>query len=169
VINDQAPLPSAYRRLGRWRWDKLPYSKRERWLSEAPAVADIRPPTVTPVAAAKGRLRTARLLLRTNGADSVTLVGLEDADIRSAGVDGFVRPIDRSVKKDKYYLSCFGRSCDGQSMTIVIGKPGSVELTIIGSRSGLPPSAARLVAARPKFARPQYSPDATITVSRLRI
>jgi hypothetical protein len=169
VINDQAPLPSAYRRLGEWRWARLPYSKRKRWLIEAPAVAALTPPSVTAVAAGIGRLRTVKLLLRTNGADSVTLVAPEDSDIRSAGVDGFVRPIDRSVKDDKYYLQCFGRSCDGQSMTIVIGKRGAVDLTIVGSRSVLPPSAARLVGARPKFARPQYSPDATITVSRLRV
>lgn len=169
VVNDHSPLPSAYRRLGRWRWAKLPYSKRERWLSAAPAVAGIKPPTATPIAIAKGRLRTVQLLLGTNGADSVTLVAPEDADIRSAGVEGFVRPIVRSVKKDKYYLQCFGRSCDGQSLTIVIGNPDAVEFTIVGSRSGLPPSAARLVAARPKFARPQYSSDATITTSRLRI
>jgi hypothetical protein len=169
VINDQAKLPSAYGRLGQWRWAKLPYSKRERWLSAAPALADMKPPTATPLAIAKGSPRAVKLLLRTNGADSVTLVAPEDADIRSAGVEGFVRPIDRSVKEDKYYLQCFGRSCDGQAMTIVIGNPKPVELTIVGSRSGLPPSAARLVAARPKFARPQYSPDATITVSRLKI
>ncbi len=169
VVNDRAPLPPAYRRLGQWRWAKLPYSKRDRWLSAAPAVAEIKAPTATAIAIANGRPRTVKLLLRANGADSVTLVAPEGADIRSAGVDGFVRPIDRSVKKDKYYLSCFGRSCDGQTMTIVIGKPGAVEFTIVGLRSGLPSSAARLIAARPKFARPHYSPDATITVSRLRI
>jgi hypothetical protein len=169
VVNDHAPLPAAYRRLGQWRWARLPYSKRDRWLSAAPAVAEIKPPIATAIAIAKGRPRTVKLRLRTNGADSVTLVVPEDADIRSAGVEGFVRPIDRSVKKDKYYLSCFGRSCDGQSMTIVIGNPNVVEFTIVGLRSGLPASAARLTAARPKFARPQYSPDATITMSRLRI
>jgi hypothetical protein len=169
VINDHAALPPAYRRSGLWRWAKLPYSKRERWLSAAPAVTRMSPPTATPIDIAKGRQRIVRLLLRTNGADSVTLVAPENADIRFAGVEGFVRPIDRSVKEDKYYLQCFGRSCDGQAMTILIGNPKPVELTIVGSRSGLPPSAARLIAARPKFARPQYSPDATITVSRLRI
>ena len=169
VINDRSPLPAAYRQLGEWRWAELPYSKRERWLAAAPAIAGIQPPTVTPVENTSGRPRTVKLLLRTNRADSITLVAPEDADIRSAGVDGFVRPIDRSVKKDKYYLQCFGRSCDGQAMTIVIGNPKPVEFTVVGSRSGLPPSAARLVAARPKFARPQYSPDSTITISRLRI
>jgi hypothetical protein len=169
VINDHAALPSAYRRIGEWRWAKLPYSERKRWLSAAPAVAGLKPPTATAVAIANGRPRIVKLLLRTNGADSVTLVAPEDADIRSAGVEGFVRPIDRSVKEDKYYLQCFGRSCDGQSMTIVVGKPGAVELTIVGTRFGLPPGAARLVAARPKFARPQYSPDSTITIGRVRI
>ena len=169
VVNDHAALPAAYRRSGEWRWAKLPYSKRERWLGAAPTIGEIKPPTATPIAIAKGRPRTVKVLLRTNGADSVTLVGPENADIRSAGVDGFVRPIDRSVKKDKYYLQCFGRSCDGQSMTVVVGNQRAVELTVVGTRFGLPPSAARLIANRPKFSRPQYSPDATITISRLRI
>ena len=169
IVNDLAPLPPAYRRLGQWRMDKPPYSKRDRWMSAAPAIADIKLPLVTLIATAKGRPRTVKLRLRTNGADSITLIAPEDADIRSAGVDGFVRPIDRSVKEDKYYLQCFGRSCDGQTMTIVIGNPAAVEFMVIGSRSGLPPSAASLVAARPKLSRPQYSPDSTITVSRLRI
>jgi hypothetical protein len=169
VVNDLAPLPPAYGRLGQWRMDKPAYSQRNRWMSAAPAVADIKPPTVTLVAAANGPPRMVKLRLRTNGADSITFIAPEDADIRSAGVDGFVRPIDRSVKEDKYYLQCFGRSCDGQTMTIVIGNPAAVEFMVVGSRAGLSPNAAPLVGIRPKLSRPQYSPDSTITFSRLKI
>jgi hypothetical protein len=44
-----------------------------------------------------------------------------------------------------------------------------VELTLVGSRSGLPQSAQPLIAGRPQFARPQYLPDATLTVAKIRL
>jgi len=54
-------------------------------------------------------------------------------------------------------------------MEIVIGKAGPVEAIVLGSRPGLPASARTLLDARPRHARPQYSPDATVTMSRLRL
>jgi hypothetical protein len=39
--------------------------------------------------------------------------------------------------------------------------------TLIGSRRGLPAIAKPLLEQRPRFARPQYSPDATLTISRV--
>ena len=37
------------------------------------------------------------------------------------------------------------------------------------SGNGLPASAARSFAARPRFARPQYTPDETITVAHVKL
>jgi hypothetical protein len=39
--------------------------------------------------------------------------------------------------------------------------------TLIASRRGLPATAEMLVEQRPKFARAQYSPDATMTIARV--
>ena len=42
-------------------------------------------------------------------------------------------------------------------------------VTIIGTRYGLPASARPLVEARPANAAPQYMPDATISIERLKL
>jgi hypothetical protein len=64
---------------------------------------------------------------------------------------------------------CSGRSCDGLELTIVQARAHPAIFTLVGSRSGLPPSAQQLIAARPRFARPQYAPDQTVTFARIKI
>ena len=171
ILNDRAPLPAAYRKLGDWRWTKLSHSDRMRWLASAPQIAGLKPPTVEPIAepiaVEKGRPRTVHLILHPNGAASVALIGPEGADIRSAGVNGFVRPIDQSVKNEKYYVQCFGRSCDGLNLQINLGQSDPVQFVLVGSTPSLPASARPLLQARPRFARPQYTPDETVTLSRV--
>jgi hypothetical protein len=81
-------------------------------------------------------------------------------------VSGFVRPIDAAAEDGKYFIDCFGRSCDGATLEVVIGQPKPIEFLILGSRAPLPPSAAPLLAARPKFARPQYNRDESIVFTR---
>jgi hypothetical protein len=39
----------------------------------------------------------------------------------------------------------------------------------MGIRSGLPAAAGPLVRARPRLAEPQYSPDSTIAVGKVRL
>jgi hypothetical protein len=67
-----------------------------------------------------------------------------------------------------YSLTCTGRSCDGQVLELLLG-PSPVVLTVVGTRWLLPPAAAPLKAAQPRFARAQYVPDATVLVGRVRI
>lgn len=171
VVNDGKPVPDAYAAVGKWTRGKLPYSDRPRWLAQAPAISGQTPPTAEPVPqpAAQGKLRTIQLKLHANGADSIGLIAGKDSDIRAAGVDGSMRPFDRSARKQKYYLTCFGRSCDGLSLKIVAGTEKPIEFMLVGVRRGLPSSAAPLIAARPKNARPQYLPDQTLTVSRIKL
>ena len=93
----------------------------------------------------------------------------EDARIRAAGVRGYVRPIDAAAEDGPYIVACSGRSCDGIELTIVQGKTTPTVFTLVGLRSGLPASAQPLLAARPKFARPQYAPDQTIAFARVKL
>jgi hypothetical protein len=170
VLNDGAALPSGFGPRGYWERRKLPYSERMRWLTEAPPTARIKPPTAQPfddpIAIEKGKPRTRTILLRTNGADSIDLIAPEGADIRAAGIGGFVRPFDETAK-GRTSISCFGRSCDGASLTIIFGNSDPVPFTLVGARRSLPPEAAPLIRARPKFARPQYVPDETVTLTRI--
>jgi hypothetical protein len=169
AINDGAGLPSHFRAEGEWRWDKLPYSERKRWVTAAPPIAGLQAPVVQAVSQVQnGGQRTVTVRLQANGSDRISLIAPEDARISSAGVPGYVRPIDMH-EDGKYDIDCFGRSCDGLTLTLVIDQAKPVEFLIAGSRAGLPSAAAPLLAARPRFARPQYSRDETIAFTRAKL
>lgn len=167
VLNDRAPLPDAYRRRAEWRTGELPYSERKRWLSDAPPSAGLAAPALQLV----GKVREAdgrrvRLRIAANGAQSIALVSRKKADIRAAGAAGYLRQIDQS-DEGRTVVRCFGRSCDGAVLDLVIGGAEPMDLTLVSWRPQLPAGARPLLAARPKLARPQYAPDGSITVQRI--
>jgi hypothetical protein len=167
VVNDGADLARGYGGLAGWRRAELPYLDGKRWVAPAATLADERPPKLHLLAGKQtGKLRTIAFRLEPNGAESVTLVADKEAGITSAGTAGFVRPIAPDAK-GKYYLQCFGRSCGGAviEFTTAVSKP--LTITLVGSRRGLPATAHALLDQRPRFARPQYSADSTITISRV--
>jgi hypothetical protein len=167
VVNDHSPLPQAYRSVGAWKWTKLPNIDRLRWLAPAPAVAGTTAPVVEITSDQPGQgVRTVTFRILSNGADRVLIMGDKDAQIRAAGVVGYVRPIDPKAK-GKYQLVCSGRSCDGLTMQFTTAVSKRLNFMLIGSRSGLPEAAQPLIAGRPKFARPQYLPDETVTISKI--
>jgi hypothetical protein len=168
VVNDRKPLPAAWASLGQWRLGTLPGGTRQRWLSPARAVAGLSPARVLPVeAAAAPGGRRVRLRLQPNGADSIVVILPKEAVVAGLGIPGQVRSFDRTAK-GPYSLACTGRACDGQVVELLIG-PKPVEVEVVGTRWALPPAAAPLIAARPATARPQYLPDATIMVERVRL
>ena len=162
VLNDGAPLPSAYRAMGAWRRGTVPYTGRPRWLASAPLEPWAEPADVQLVRQVQdGGERTLTVRLYSRGNDQMALIAPTKAQIRSAGVAGFVRPIDQT-EPGKTSINCFGRSCDGAVLTLVVEKAAPLDLLVVGSKAGLPPQAAPLLAGRPQFARPQYARDATI-------
>ena len=169
VLNGMARLPDAYKAAGEWRWDKLGHADGQRWVANAPA-ASVTPPAIERLGMVRnGEERTITVRLRPNGGERIVLIAPDDARIHAAGTPGFVRPIDAAAEDGKYLISCFGRSCERMTLEIVIGQARPIEFTLIGVRRGLPRSAAPLVAARPKFARPQYAPDQSIVFTRTKL
>lgn len=167
ILNDAAPVPEIYRKSGEWKRDKLAFSDRPRWIAPAPADPAARAPDVELLSQVRnGNERTLMLRLIANGSERIELIAPEDAKVRGAGMQGFVRPIDAGAEDGKYFIDCFGRSCDGAALQLTIGRQTPVEFLILGSRAPLPPSAAPLLAARPKFARPQYNRDESIAFAR---
>ena len=165
VLNDGAPLPYA----GHWRRGELPFSDRPRWISAAPADATAAAPTIQLLSQVDaGTERTLTVRLSSNGNEHVTLIAPADARIRSAGVGGFVRPIDQK-EEGKHFIDCFGRSCDGATLQLTTGQQKPIHFLVLGSRATLPPDAAPLLAGRPRFARPQYSRDETIVFTRVNL
>jgi len=170
ILNDGAALPGAYDRFGKWNQGKLPFSERRRWFASAPGEPGIQPPSVRVIeAVANGGERRIKLRLEAHGAERILLIAPPEAYLRSAGVTGFVRPIGSADSEGQFTISCTGRSCDGMELSIDLNSAKPVEFTLVGSRNGLPASADPLVRARPKFARPQYTPDETVAISRVKL
>ncbi|HEX5259801.1 MAG TPA: M20/M25/M40 family metallo-hydrolase [Sphingomicrobium sp.] len=170
VLNDGAALPKAYQSMARWHWGKLPSAERLRWLAPAPPAPDIQAPAIQLLeSVVDGSEHMIRVRLNMNGAERIALIAPEDAHIRTAGVSGFVRPIGNADSSGKFTIICTGRSCDGAELSIDLLTPKPVTVTLVGSRNGLPATAAPLVSGRPGFARPQYTPDETVTISRVNL
>lgn len=170
ILNDGAPLPSGYSRMGPWRHGKFDFSERQRWLATAPTEPRLWPAWVQPVEIVNnGSERAVTLRLRTNGAERMVLVAPEEAHVRSAGVAGFIRPLGDAGEGGKSTISCTGRSCDGAELTIDIRSAKPVRFTVVGSRNGLPETGALLIHARPRFARAQYVPDETVTITHVKL
>ena len=169
VTNDGAALPKGFGDPLGWHRGELPYIDGKRWIAPAASIADLRAPQLELTGkAVHGKSRTVTFRLRPNGAESVSLIADKDAGILSGGTGGYVRPIDPDAT-GKYYLQCYGRSCDGAVIQFTTTFAKSLTMTLVGSRRGLPATAHALMEQRPKFARPQYSPDATLTISRIRL
>jgi hypothetical protein len=166
VLNDAASLPAGAG--SGWTRGKLPFSNRPRWLAPAPTDAKIpAAPGVQRLGEVrKNNSRTLTLRFLSAGFDRIELVAPANAKILAAGAAGYVRPIDATVQEGKYYIDCFGRSCDGLTFQLVIGQLKPVDVLVLGYHGGLPPSAGSLLSARPKFARPQYNRDETIAFAR---
>jgi hypothetical protein len=167
VVNDGALLAENFGNVAGWRRGELPHIEGKRWITPTAAIASLAPPRLHLIGNSRqGGLRTVIFRIESNGADSVTLIGAKDAQIVSAGAAGFVQPIAPDTEGN-YYLGCSGRSCDGAVMQFTTRDAKPMPFTLIGSRRGLPATAKALLDQRPRFARPQYSPDATLTISRV--
>jgi hypothetical protein len=171
IVNDRAPLPSSFARFGPWRQGTLPgLGRRQRWV--APALPQ--PGLVAPrVLAAQSRAvpggRLVQLRLQANGADSVSLLAEDGSRVIAAGAPSQLRRFDPGAAPGPASLTCTGRSCDGTLLALQLKGTQPLQLTIVGTHWGLPAAAAPLQALRPVHARPQYLPDATILIGRLRV
>jgi hypothetical protein len=170
VLNDGRRLPPAEERLAQWRGGKLPFSERMRAIAPAPLLPGNQAPSIEPLEiVSQGTDRTLRLRLKANGAERVTLIAPAGANVRAAGVSGFLRSIGSADPSEKVTVSCTGRSCDGMELRIDQANAKPNAFIVIGSRNGLPQSAAPLIRARPGDARPQYTPDQTIAFTRVKL
>jgi hypothetical protein len=168
VVNDGAALPERFQAMGEWRRGKLPWSPRER--SWRPAEGKASVPEIERLSDKRTeRGRTVSLRLRPMGADTVLLRLPPQAQARAVRAGASERVIGRGHAKDPYFVRCHGRSCDGLRIDLLLAQPEPIDAMIIGITSGLPDAAAPLVAARPAHAAPQYAPDSTIGMARIRL
>ncbi|HYD38040.1 MAG TPA: M20/M25/M40 family metallo-hydrolase, partial [Allosphingosinicella sp.] len=168
VVNDGAPLPPGYGEAFE-RGVEVPWSGRERWAAPAPSLA-LPPPGVETVArraTADGRLLSLRLA--ANGAETILVRAKPEAGFLAVRAGRDVVRFGAGSKKDDFVLRCFGRSCDGIRIDLLLESRSPVEATVVGIRPGLPTAAAPLIRSRPPLAEPQYSPDSTVAVGKVRL
>ncbi|HEY0412188.1 MAG TPA: M20/M25/M40 family metallo-hydrolase [Allosphingosinicella sp.] len=167
VLTDGAPLPGLFK--GFDEGVKVPWSTAKRSTAGAPPLP-LPPPRVEVLAerpTPAGRLLTLRLA--SGGVEAVLLRAEPEAGLRAVRVAGSYAAFGKGGKKDPFFLRCQGRSCDGAVIDLLVAGPKPAELTLVGIRSGLPAAAAPLVRARPADAQPQYAPDQSYAVVRLRV
>jgi hypothetical protein len=169
IGSKQAPLPAAFDRFGPWQSGPLPYNKRTRWLAEAPLMEGPRGQlTLISSRIANGQ-RLLRLKLDRAGADSLLLRFDEDTPVLAMGRPGQRRLIDEDADKGPSAIRCTGRRCDGLEVEILLGTAKPVVAMLVATRFAPPPEAAPLIAARPRNAHPQYSPDSQVRVRAIRL
>jgi hypothetical protein len=170
AYHDHGPLPEAAAALGRWeRGVEVPWSGYRRW-----AVAAAGPAVAPPALERLGERivagnRLIRFRLRMRGSDVVRIVGPKDARFLAASAGGSLRRFGRGEAKEKPVFRCHGRSCDGLDVDLLVAGTAPLDATLVGSRSGLPPPGAALAKARPGTAQPQYVPDTTVAVGKVRL
>jgi hypothetical protein len=167
VVNDGAPLPAAFR--GFERGVEVPWSGRKRWAAPGPGLA-LEPPRAEKLAeraTPRGRVLTIRL--KANGAGAVLLRAAPEAGLVAVRAGATPVRFGGGRASDDFVLRCAGRSCDGLRIDLLVAGKAPIEATIICVTSGLPGAAAPLVRARPALAEPQYSPDSTIAIGKVRL
>ncbi|MFL6844615.1 MAG: M20/M25/M40 family metallo-hydrolase [Allosphingosinicella sp.] len=164
IVGDGAALPGGFAPVKNVAW-----SGRPRWAAPAP-LQPIEPPVLTKAGEqAVGGGRRLRLRMASRGAETVVLRTASDSGLLAAGAAGRPLRFGGGGKTEDFVLRCLGRSCDGGELELVFAGRAPVELIVIGIRAGLPAAAAPLVRARPANAAPQYSPDSTIALDRVKL
>lgn len=169
IASKQAPLPQAFDRMGPWHAGPLPFNKRQRWLAEAPLMEGPRGGLVLRSSRVANGKRVVRLRLGRAGADSLLLRFDDDTPVLAMGLPGRLRAIDKNAEQGPSVLRCTGRRCDGLEVEILLGTARPVIAMLVAIRFMPPPEAAPLLAARPRDAHPQYSPDSQVRVRAVRL
>jgi len=167
VATKQAPLPRGY--PGQWSKQVLPYNGRTRWVSAAPLLDTPIPSAIILSTEPSGAGRTVRLSLSPGGGNTVAIRFQKNAKLLALGLAGSPVALPPKGEPDKPLLRCTGRSCEGLQIEAIFADNRPIEVELFSTRFGLPPQGQPLEAARPRNAIPQYAPDSTITMSRVKL
>jgi hypothetical protein len=167
AYHDRGPLPSPFKAAGNVRRDvEVPWSGYKRW------AVDVKGPAIAPPEMERlgersvGPNRLVTLRMRTRGADVVRLIGAEGVRFLAVRAGGSTRGYG---EKGEAVLRCHGRSCNGMVFELLIAGKAPAEATVVGSRSGLPHEAAAVARSRAGNVQPQYVPDTSLAVDRIRL
>jgi hypothetical protein len=108
-------------------------------------------------------------VLSPGGGDAVTIRFAKETRLLALGLAGAPERLPPSGPPEKPLLRCTGRSCEGLTIEAVLADRRPIEAELFSYKFALPPEGSGLEAKRPKNAIPQYAPDSTITMTRLRL
>jgi hypothetical protein len=167
AYHDRGPVPEAFAKSPTIKRNvEVPWSSYKRWAVDVEG-----PPLPVPSLEPLGQRqvegnRLVSFRMRSGGSDVVRVVGAKGVRFLAVRA-GDTR---RSYGKDgEAVLRCHARSCDGSVFELLIAGTTPAEATLIGSRSGLPASMQALARSRPATAQPQYVPDTSLAVARIRL
>lgn len=168
IAHDGAPLPEAMEALGPWRSEEVPWSLTSRPVADAPALP-LDPPRVDVLDTRETpQGRAVRVRIAAPALDSVVLRGAADTRLRAVRAGGQLSELIPADSDLRSILRCHGRSCNGAVFDLYVDGREPAEWTLIGTRYALPVQARPLRAARPAYARPQYSPDLSVVTAKAR-
>jgi hypothetical protein len=147
----------------------LAYNGRTRWISPAPLLDTPAPSAFVIANDPYGVGRRVQIQLSPGAADAISIRFPEKTKLLAIGLPQCPVPVPAKGEPDKALLRCAGRSCNGLVIEAVLGDRAPVTAELFATRYALPPQGAALEAARPVNAIPQYSPDQTITMTRIRL
>jgi hypothetical protein len=95
----------------------------------------------------------------------VALLVPKEAGLKAVSLGGVTVP----AYGGRMTVSCATPDCGSAQMVLQLSSAAPVDLTLIAYRHGLPPQAAALLKARPAWAVPSQSGDATLLAATLRV
>jgi hypothetical protein len=167
IASKQAPLPSGF--SGKWHKGVLPYNGRTRWIADAPLIDTPVPTARVASSELLGQGRRVHIALSPGGGDAITIRFAESTRIVSLGLPGAVESVPAKGDPKRASLRCSGRSCEGFTFEAVLADQAPLHAELFSYRFTLPPQGQSLQSARPRNAVPQYSPDETVTMKRLKL
>ncbi|MCL6730352.1 M20/M25/M40 family metallo-hydrolase [Sphingomonas hankyongi] len=166
VATKQAPLPAGF--PGKWSRGILPYNGRTRWIADAPDLDVPLPQARLIDGRNEGQGRRVRIAVSPGGANAVAIRFDERTMLVALGRPGQLERIPTKGEPDKAVVRCSGRTCEGFVVEALLADRQPIEAEVIATRFGLPPQGRTLVNARPVNAHPQYAPDSTISLDRVK-
>lgn len=146
----------------------LPFSWAGSYVAPAPNLHEQLPRVrVLSSQPAEGGRRVTLALEGSESANQMALIlprpaGLDSVDIR----DWHYKASPSWAKLDRVIIACMSRDCASTTLTLTFRNNAAFDAILAESRFGLPPQAARLVAARPSWAVPSQNGDGILLVSR---
>lgn len=168
ISNKRVPLPESLDAFGPWELTELPYSARRRWTAPASDRISPFPDAIAVPGPVVPDGRRYLVTLVPNLSDSIALRLPPNARLLRAGLPGRTLPLGEGDADSPYFIRCVGRSCELLELELHFAGTEQVEAQLIGTNYTMPLSIP-FSASRPANSRPQYGPDAYITIVPMRL